>query len=304
MGSPRDTTPISETDFEPMSDLEPMSPSPIPVTITQQISNGTMDHNDKYINVHHVDIGGKDYALVDKGQVNENESFSPPLPPQRIHSEEHGYVNVPHTNIEELDYAIVDKGEIVNDQVVRQGNNSKQPPPPPPVAKKRTLRPTQSLPYEPNPAKPIPAKPNPAVNNNKDVHVDYTTLDFDDRTEPSSNSSSKPNAKPRSQIAKKRFEYSEVVLEDTTVKDVDKALRLKANRPPPTPPSRYNSKPNQEFHSKPVNSPTHNSNFQHPASYPMASSPSNGIIDLDAPPPPPRRRTSFKKSSEVLVNIT
>ena len=275
-----------------------MSPTLLPITIQQQKTiNGTLGRDDRYINVQHVNVGGQDYALVDKGQVQDEDTFNPPPPPPRGKScvNDHGYVNVPNSNssVGECNYAVVEKGQMMKEdsRTISPSHTSNSVIGGPPIAKKRTIKPSLS----------DSSTPSPPYTKSNNAHIDYTTLDFVNPTEPAmlNHTNSKvhnPSPKPRSVIAKTRFDYAEVILEDIPVKDIDKALQLKANRPPPTPPSRYNPKQTpglstspsrQEF--QPIKPElTKNGSFEYTPKTITATSPS--YIDLDPPPPPPRRR--------------
>ena len=159
-----------------------------------------------------------------------------------------------------------------------------------------------------------PIIPQASAGNNK---MDYTTLEWMDDTPPKPIpvTSNKPNGipvpKPRSQVPKSRFDYAEVLLEDSTVKDVDMALQLKANRPPPVPPTKYNPKsshdqppvpPNRQVSKKGMQPSLSEDNAQFPQQNSRPLSPPqavsyNNTDDPAAPPPPPRRtgRTSTER---------
>ena len=258
-----------------------MSPSPPPLTITQQYSSGNKP-NDGYINVQHVTVEGHDYAVVDKAQVkSESPDTISPIPAVQ---DEHVYVNIPKNQPPPEERAMSPSQK----PMIKQ-ESFPVAIKPVPVPKQRTLKATKSVPLTPN--------PKPVVQND---HLDYTTLDFDDHMDSSAVNQSKAQPKPRNNIIpQQKFDYCEVLLEDTNVKDVNKALQLKANRPPPAPPTKYNPKRTEpppptppdrmESHSKVPTSPTQQNNSFH---YPAAAtpiSPSNGLDDSPPPPPPPRK---------------
>ena len=295
--NPRDTVP--NLDAYNSSDIGSMSPSPPPVTIKQQYSGNPKQSDGGYINLQHVDMDRYDYAVVDKKTEC---SDSPPVPQQSLNDfsgDDPVYVNVQKGNSvgsqvnNTLDGRNLTKGSSVDIQALGR---------PAPVPKKRALKSSQSVPPSLSPTKTAGNHP-PLLNSND--KLDYTVLDFDDSTDSPQQSTSNP--KPRgSAIAKTKFDYSEVMLEEPNVKDVDKALQLKANRLPPTPPAKYNPKQSEPSSSPPP--PPPNRQESQPKFFPQdsiaqyselsSSSPTGGLED-EPPPPPPRRGGASSRPKEM-----
>ena len=176
--------------------------------------------------VEHFSIDGHDYPLVDK--LTDTPSTSP------ICSAVQHETNVPpksppkspiqHVNAGGYDYALVDK--IIEDNNTVQSSSISHShvslgPVPKPRSTNTRLPKIQDIP-----------------NTLKEGYCSsYAQLSFENN-KPAETATSQA-AKPLSMVAKKKFDYTKVIVPDTVAQDLDKALQLKAKKPPPTLPEKY-----------------------------------------------------------------
>ena len=261
--------------------------------------------------VEHFSIDGYDYALVDK--LTDTPSTSP------ICSTVQHEMNVPpksppkspiqHVTAGGYDYALIDK--IIED------NNTVQ---------------SSSLPHSHVSLGPVP-KPRstntrlPKIqdipNTLKEGYCSsYAQLSFGNN-KPAETATSQA-AKPLSMVAKKKFDYTEVVVPDTVAQDLDKALQLKAKKPRPAPPEKYDPRkrstpalPTSQYDDN-TSGPTpfphsnekrslnfSNADYQNvPFSKPsIPETVTNGSDQSPPPPPVPRRMESNRGNDSLLHHV-
>ena len=247
-----------------------------PVSPYRRHSTDMTNSTHGYVNVSYTNQTGENiYSLANKdGPVNDTRrrSLSPSMSSPLL-GDPDGYVNVKRIGNE---YIPIDQGEREENNISPTSVPHSQTPPlmePVPLPRvKKPLQVTMSL--ETSSPVPVPrSQPiSHMVSEPTESSTPYTLLSFDNTPEQSTRPiNNKPVITPRTQVPKTKFGYSDVILteDDTTVKDVDKALQLKGNRPPPTPPSRYNPQSNL--------SPT-----------------------TEVGPPPPARNISYKKTQSQV----
>ena len=232
-------------------DQSPVRRKGPPVSPYRRHSTDMTDGTHGYVNVSYTNQTGENiYSLANiDGPVNDTRrrSLSPSMSSPLL-GDPGGYVNVKRIGNE---YIPIDQGEREENNISPTSVPHSQTPPliePVPLPRvKKPLQVTMSLETS-NPV-PVPrSKPiSRMISEPTESETAYTLLSFNNTPEQSTHPvNNKPMITPRTQVPKTRFGYSNVILteDDTTVKDVDKALQLKANRAPPTPPSRYNAQSN------------------------------------------------------------
>ena len=304
--TPRKT---KENVFSSLGESAPSAPQPPPLPSKEMLKKQGPPVapycNTSPSKVEHFSIDGHDYALVDKltdtpstspicSAVQHEMSVPPKSPTQSP---------IQHETVGGYDYALIDK--IIED------NNTVQ---------------SSSIPHSHVSLGPVP-KPrstNTRLPKIQDIPKEgfcssYAQLSFENNKQAETPTSQA--AKPLSMVAKKRFDYTKVIVPDTVAQDLDKALQLKAKKPPPALPEKYDPRkrstpvlPTSQYDDN-TSGPTpfprinekrslnfSNAGYQN-VSFSKTSIPervTNGSDESPPPPPVPRRMESNRGNDSLL----